>query len=244
MNRIAASQLAPDCTGEKIAFKFALKTLNNNTNLIIFDVGGNYGHYSDMIKKVCDSAKKNFDLYIFEPSATCFSYLLENNKYFKNIKLHKLAISEENNCSRLYSPWRGSPGASLVELEYLNIMMADLEDSPPHEIVNTIKLDDFCQQNKIEEVDFLKLDIEGFEFLALKGAYQMIVNKKIKFIQIEIGAASITTKSMLFDIWKMLSYLYDFYLILNQGLIEIKEYKLDLECFYGASNFLLKLKSN
>jgi hypothetical protein len=70
----------------------------------------------------------------------------------------------------------------------------------------------------------------------------MILAKKIKFIQIEIGNASITTKSMLFDFWKMLNNSYRFYLILNQGLIEIKDYKFDLECFYGASNFLLELK--
>jgi hypothetical protein len=78
----------------------------------------------------------------------------------------------------------------------------------------------------LDKIDFLKLDIEGFELLALKGAYQMIMNKKINFIQIEISSASITTKSMLFDFWKMLNELYYFYLILNQGLIEIKEYKL------------------
>jgi len=242
MNRISASHLAPDFTGEKIAFKFALKTLNNNEKLVIFDVGGNYGHYSDMIKEVCNSTKKNFDLYIFEPSSSCFSYLSESNKYLKNIKVHKLAVSEENICSKLYSPWEGSPGASLAELEYLKIMMTNLSDSLPYEIVNTIKLDDFCNENSIEEVNFLKLDIEGCELLALKGANKMIMNRKIKFIQIEIGPASITTKFMLFDAWKMLSNLYCFYLILNQGLIEIKEYKLDLECFYGASNFILKLK--
>ena len=242
MNRISASHLHPDFTGEKIAFKFAMKTLKNNEKLVIFDVGGNYGHYSDMIKEVCNSTKKNFDLYIFEPSSSCFSYLSENNKNLKNIKLHKLALSEENICSKLYSPWEGSAGASLAELGYLKIMMPNLSDSLPYEIVKSIKLDDFCNENSIEEVNFLKLDIEGWELLALKGAYQMISNKKIKFIQIEIGAASITTKSLLFDVWQMLSHLYEFYLILNQGLIEIKEYKLDLECFYGASNFILNLK--
>jgi hypothetical protein len=46
---------------------------------------------------------------------------------------------------------------------------------------------------------------------------------------------------MLFDTWEMLSQFYRFYLVLNHGIIEIKEYKTDLECFYGASNYLLEL---
>jgi FkbM family methyltransferase len=226
MNRTAASQLAPHITGEQIAFKFALKALNNFENLVIFDVGGNDGDYSEMVKDTCHSAKSNFDLHIFEPSSVCFSYLLEKNHHLKNIKLHKLAVSEDNSYAKLYSPWEGSSGASLAELEYLKTMITNLSDSLPYETVDTIKLDDFCNKNSIDKIDFLKLDIEGFELLALKGAYQMIMNKKINFIQIEISSASITTKSMLFDFWKMLNELYYFYLILNQGLIEIKEYKL------------------
>jgi hypothetical protein len=140
MDRTAASQLSPHDSGEKIAFEYALNQLNGDNKLIFFDVGGNDGDYSNMVKDICFSK------------------------------------------------------------------------------------------------------IEGFELSALKGSHQMLVNKKIEFIQIEIGAASLTTKSMLFDFWKILNDSYCFYLILNQGLIEIKEYKPDLECFYGASNFLLELK--
>ncbi|MBD2568819.1 FkbM family methyltransferase [Anabaena lutea] len=242
MNRTAASQLSPNFTGEKKAFKFAFEKLKNHDKLVIFDGGGSYGDYSNMIKEICYSANNNFDLYIFEPSSVCFSYLSEKNKNLENIKLYKLALSEENSCCRLYSPWEGSSGASLAELKYLKMVIKNSSDSLPSETVNTTKLDDFCDDNNINKIDFLKLDIEGFELSALKGAYQMIMNGKIKFIQIEIGSASLTTKSMLFDFWEMFNNLYYFYLILNQGLIEIKEYKADLESFYGASNFLLQLK--
>jgi FkbM family methyltransferase len=242
MNRTAASQLPPNLSGEKIAFEFALNKRNTDESLVIFDVGGNYGDYSQMVKEVCSYAAVSFDLYIFEPSSACFSYLSERNKHLENLKLHKLAISEENSYTKLYLPWEGCPGASLAELGYLKTMIPNLNDSLSYETVNTIKLDDFCNENGVNQIFFLKLDIEGFELSALKGAYEMIMSRKIKFIQIEIGSASITTKSILFDFWKMLSELYDFYLILNQGLFEIKKYKLDLECLYGASNFLLELK--
>ena len=240
MNRTAASQLSPHDSGEKTAFEYALNQLNGDNKLIFFDVGGNDGDYSNMVKDICFSKKVDFNLCIFEPSSFCFNYLLEKNKDFKNIKIYQLAIAEENGYSKLFSPWEGSSGSSLAELDSFNLHMPNVTVSS--ETVTTVTLDDFCRENSIEKIDFLKLDIEGFELSALKGSHQMLVNKKIKFIQIEIGSASLTTKSMLFDFWKMLNDSYCFYLILNQGLIEIKEYKFDLECFYGASNFLLELK--
>jgi FkbM family methyltransferase len=240
MNRTAACCLSPRDSGEKIAFEYALNQLNTDKELIFFDVGGNDGDYSNMLKDVCFTKKNNFNLYIFEPASVCFNYLLEKNKDLTNITIHQLALAEEEGSSNLFSPWDGSSGASLADVDYIKLHMPNTTMSS--EIVNTISLDNFCQKHKIEKIDFLKLDIEGFELSALKGSHEMIINKKITFIQIEIGAASLTTKSMLFDFWKMLNDSYHFYLILNQGLIEIKEYKPDLECFYGASNFLLELK--
>lgn len=43
-----------------------------------------------------------------------------------------------------------------------------------HGSVVTISIDDFVDDNRIEKVDFIKMDIEGAEMLALKGAQQII----------------------------------------------------------------------
>ncbi|MEH2361328.1 MAG: FkbM family methyltransferase [Nostoc sp.] len=241
MNRTAASQFSPECTGEKAAFKYALLKLINTNKLIIFDCGGNLGYYSKSIIEVCNTAQVNFDLFIFEPSNFCYTCLQKIFGSSKNIKLHKLAVSDLNSSAKLYYPWKGSGGASLCKIVSEVQIQSSLEQIS--EDINTVKMDDFCAQNAIEKIDFLKLDIEGFELLALQGASQMLTNRKIKFIQIEIGTAALATKFMLFDAWKMLNGLYCFYLILNQGLFEIKDYKSDLECFYGASNFLLELRN-
>ena len=237
MNRTSASLFFPENTGEKLAFKFILKNLNSSKKLTFFDCGGNLGHYSSIVIDVCNASKVKFDLFIFEPSSFCYKSLQKRFENLENINIYQLAISDLNGLSNLYYPWDGSSGASLCETVSEHI--SSLESK--YEEINTIKLDDFCSQNNIFEINFLKIDIEGFEFLALQGASEMLTNKKIKFIQIEIGSASLTTKCTLFDIWQMLSKLYRFYLILNQGMVEIKEYKTDLECFYGASNFLLEL---
>ena len=61
---------------------------------------------------------------------------------------------------------------------------ADPEDKVPHEVQVTT-VDAFCAQQDIERVRFLKLDIEGSEWPALKGASRMIAKKAIDIIMVE-----------------------------------------------------------
>src|SRR5258707_6529973 len=51
--------------------------------------------------------------------------------------------------------------------------------------VPTITLDDFTEQNKIPSIDFLKIDVEGFELEVLKGAAGLLSSKRIKMILFE-----------------------------------------------------------
>ena len=51
--------------------------------------------------------------------------------------------------------------------------------------VPCIKLDDFCDENNITDIDILKMDIQGGEFSALRGAANLLKEKKIKLIYLE-----------------------------------------------------------
>ena len=51
--------------------------------------------------------------------------------------------------------------------------------------VRTETLDGFCAKNKINLIDFMKIDVEGFELNVLKGAELMLSGGKIKLIQFE-----------------------------------------------------------
>jgi len=45
----------------------------------------------------------------------------------------------------------------------------------------------FCQEQGIGEIDFLKIDTEGYDLEVLKGAEQMLDSHQISFIQVEAG---------------------------------------------------------
>ena len=46
-------------------------------------------------------------------------------------------------------------------------------------------LDIFCAENGIRQIDLLKIDVEGFEYVVLKGAQNVLMKGAIKAIQIE-----------------------------------------------------------
>ncbi len=242
MNRVSAAFLDCELSGEKEALEWVLKKLSTKPKKIfIFDCGGNLGQYSSMLLSTIDKLKigNETEIHIFEPSSFCLDILANKFSDVANVNLHQTAVSNTNSNANLYYPWIGSAGASLSS----NVATAQVVSGAfevKSEQIETVTLDSFCEKNNIESIDYLKLDIEGYEIFALEGAQSMLANNKIAYIQIEIGAASLATKCMLFDIYNMLSIDYKFYLVLNHGLVEISEYKPDLECFHGASNFILE----
>ncbi|TSA50859.1 MAG: FkbM family methyltransferase [Sphingobacteriales bacterium] len=67
------------------------------------------------------------------------------------------------------------------------------------EIIELVKGDSFIEKHSIENIDFLKLDVEGAELDALKGFEKSLVNYKIRMIQFEYGYINITSKNLLTD---------------------------------------------
>ncbi len=52
-----------------------------------------------------------------------------------------------------------------------------------YKYVEVKRLDDYCKENNIDHIDFLKIDTEGFDFEVIKGCGRFI--KNIKYIQFE-----------------------------------------------------------
>jgi hypothetical protein len=77
----------------------------------------------------------------------------------------------------------------------------------------------------------LKLDIEGHELNAIKGAKQMIADKKVDFIQFEFGGCNIDSRTYFQDFYYLLKDKYRIYRILRDGIFEIEQYKETSEIF-------------
>ena len=136
------------------------------------DVGANIGITTMWMSKNC---KK---VYSFEPEKQNVERFKDNLSInnITNVELIQKAVSNRKGKAVLYV--FGSYGHHSLSSEHLSKPKAAQE-------VDTITLDDFCSSNNIDEIDFLKIDIEGFELEALKGAKELLKNKKIKIIVFE-----------------------------------------------------------
>ncbi len=149
----------------------------------IVDIGSNQGLYIKFIEKIIRN--KNLNIFSIDASSHCIA--LQKNKKFKNnlnIKYFNLAISET---------------VGLVSFFERKIISNSSLDKN-HEItgeVNTVEkkiqsttLDQFCKDQKIDEIDLLKIDCEGFDYDVLKSSQKLLENNRIKMIKIEIFNSS------------------------------------------------------
>ena len=146
----------------------------------VFDVGSNLGSY---IKSVSNQNNdKIINFYSFEPNKN----LIVDQKKIKLSTLHKLninniGVSNENTVKTFYKR-KVSSQSSFLEVSQSKAFN-NLDETF---LVETVRIDDFCQENDIDYIDILKIDTEGLELEVLTSALNMIKNKKIGIIKIEI----------------------------------------------------------
>jgi FkbM family methyltransferase len=99
------------------------------------------------------------EIICFEPNLDNFLELKEEVKEHKNIIVHNKALGNENKIVRLH----GQNQSSYVS-EFGNGQKVEL-----------VKVDDFFKNTKI---DFIKMDIQGYEMEVLKGSIETIKKNK------------------------------------------------------------------
>lgn len=228
MNYGAASLYGEN--GEIYAFERLLKN-TPKTEWIIFDVGANEGTYTtDLLRVLKD---RPFTIHAFEPSPNTFQKLTKSMHAVKNVFLWNLGLSDQPGELVLHADEENSTLSSVYKRDLTHI-------GKPFDYRETISvdtLDNFCIQQNIARIDFLKLDVEGHEISVLQGAKNMLDQNKIHFIQFEFGGGNIDSKTYFKDFFLLLHSRYSIYRILKNGLFEIKTYSERLEVFQ-SSNFL------
>lgn len=68
--------------------------------------------------------------------------------------------------------------------------------------VEAVSLDGYLAAEGIERVDFLKLDLEGHETAALRGAARSIEARRIGAVAFEFGLANINSRTFFLDFWE------------------------------------------
>ena len=154
---------------------------DKKSEIIIFDVGAHIGESS---KKYCQLFK-NAKIYSFEPSPDSYKVLSTLN--FENLKIYNFGFSNKKSMENFSLNQKSDTNSLLSfsenankawKINYLNNLKTIICE------FNTI--DNFCFEEKLSLIDFMKIDVQGAEYLVLEGAHNTLLNKKIKLIQIEV----------------------------------------------------------
>lgn len=143
-------------------FSFIEKYLN--TNFVYFDVGANLGFTALPIAKYLN---KGF-VYAFEPSPI-YKYLEEHTKInsINNLKAFNVAIGEKKGLSNF---WVRDCAAHSNRVTDAHILSNSLD----YISVELTTLDEIVKTENIDKVDFVKVDVEGYERGVVMGASNLI----------------------------------------------------------------------
>jgi FkbM family methyltransferase len=122
-------------------------------------------------------------VHAFEPTPEIAKRLRETATMnaLDHLYVHEIAVSARNGTAVL-KRFRGELGTN----EGMNFIEQTPSDTGD-ERVQTVCLDQFCTDHAIEEIDLLKIDIQGHEYAALQGAEQLIRTGRIKTIFMELN---------------------------------------------------------
>jgi FkbM family methyltransferase len=127
---------------------------------VVVDAGANIGIYSQFLSKCVGPDGK---VHSFEPSPDNFRRLRSATSGFSNVHANQLAVSDKTGESVLYisDKLNVDHRAYPTEGETRRTLS-----------IKSIRLDDYFKPG--ERVDFIKMDIQGFELQALRGAERVL----------------------------------------------------------------------
>jgi len=149
----------------------------------VVDLGANIGYFTLILAKLVGPTGKVF---AFEPDPRNLALLKKNVEYnnYKNVIIVPKAVSDVNDKCTLYVSQKTFGQNRIYKPEKTDTQKFIPTDS------ETIRLDDFFKTNNLlNKISFIKIDIEGAEFLALSGMKEILkLNKNIKiFTEAEIS---------------------------------------------------------
>lgn len=134
---------------------------------VILDIGGNIGLFSIHVSPYAEK------ILTLEPTPSHFKLLTKLTSNFKNIQPINMALSNKSGTERFYTCDANSTMNSLINRGH---NFFDVE---------SISLKDLIEKNSLEKVDFLKIDIEGSEVIALNEDIINYISDKVKKVFIE-----------------------------------------------------------
>jgi FkbM family methyltransferase len=151
-----------------------LKHLQIDNIKTIFEVGARYGDESIKLKKTFN----NSVVHSFECNPKTIDICKMNLDNINNIFFNNFGLGEKEDNLPFYSYIRNNDGASSL-LKRIDFDNTQIQTG----FIKIKTLENYTKNNKIQNIDLLCMDVQGYELNVLKGAGNFI--KNINFIIME-----------------------------------------------------------
>ncbi len=164
--------------GRKLSLRQISYTYIKN-NYHILEAGAHVGWDTQVLATLT-----NAEVYAFEPVKSIYEQLQSNVKDFKNVHTYRIALSSKNGSTEMYISSGGSDGSSSL------LKPKDHLETNPEvafsevEIVETLTLDQWAENNKVKAIEYMWLDMQGMEFEVLKNSPKIFSTVKVIFTEI------------------------------------------------------------
>ncbi len=160
---------------------------------IVFDIGANFGYYGLVASQLLDM--KNSKVVYFEPNIELTPLIRKSlalNWLVENSSVETVAVSDKVGMAKLTVLRDYIGSSSLHSLERLTEYLGDTMDLVSERIVEvpTITIDNYCEQHKIDKLDLVKLDVEGYEDFAYSGMRKTVKKSSDLILFVEFTAKS------------------------------------------------------
>ncbi|MGR3984651.1 MAG: FkbM family methyltransferase [Gammaproteobacteria bacterium] len=155
--------------------RFLLKNLSLKQDDVAIDAGANIGWYSLLLDKI--AAGSGARTLAFEPYPENFDWLVENLKRnnAKSVTAVRKGVSDKSGETTMYLE---KDGGALSMLPLSNLRRGATQ-------IESVALDEYLKGENIapRRVRFVKMDIEGFELMALRGAAEVLQTCPLMMIE-------------------------------------------------------------
>ncbi len=165
---------------------------------VVFDAGANAGDYTAMVFENAAASACEVEVHAFEPSAAARARLAARFGDTTHLRIVGKALGERAGRAVLHGGADGNTQASLaVRPEATASIGKDVE-------VEVAALADYLEETRVERVDLLKLDVEGFELAALRGLGEALRPERVGVVQFEYGGTTLDAGASLRALFALL----------------------------------------
>ena len=129
----------------------------------VLDIGANIGFYTKILSNLVGN---NGNVFSFEPEGINFKYLQQNLRGNKNVTLINKAVADKTGPLKIYL-------SKMLNVDHRTYPVDNYESIME---INATSIDDYLALNNRTRVDFIKMDIQGFEMAAFKGMEKTLDN--------------------------------------------------------------------